>query len=84
MSMTHAPALLRAVSETLPAVSSFVITRQRGALIPLYGAAVAAEAGVDARRALLSTMLGLIRRPTQAERHLIKTQVSINWEMFVV
>lgn len=77
MSLVHAPALLRVVNEALPALAACVVTKQRGALVPVYGAAVAAETGVDARRTLLEALLGLFRRPTQAERHLVQTQVAV-------
>ena len=74
MSLVHAPALLRVVNEALPALATCIVTKQRGALVPVYSAAVAAETGVEARRRLLEAMLSLFKRPTQAERHLIKTQ----------
>ena len=77
MSLVHAPALLRVVNEALPALAACIVTKQRGTLVPVYSAAVAAETGLEARRGLLESLLGLFRRPSQAERHLVKTQVAV-------
>jgi hypothetical protein len=77
LSLAHAPALLRVVHDTVPALRKFVVTRQRAILVPLLGAAIAADASLEARRSMLGTFLTMLRRPTYAERQLIKTQFGV-------
>ena len=74
---THAPALLKLLGEGLPLLSRSIVTTQRSAIIPLLSAAAAAESSPESRRSLLSHLLLLLRRPTHAERCVIRAQVCV-------
>jgi len=77
ITLAHAPALLRTLVDAFPALAKITVTRQRVALVPLLGHAAAAEAGTEARRSLVVSMLTLVRRPTHAERQVIKVQFGV-------
>jgi hypothetical protein len=77
LSLAHAPALLKVLHEAVPSLKKHLVTRQKGLLAPLLSSAIAADASVDGRRSLLQTLLSMMRRPTQAERQLIKTQIGV-------
>jgi len=76
ISMAHAPALLRVLSEGIPILSRVTVTKERSALIPLLSHAAAADGVTESRRGLIQSMLMLLRRPCSAERHLLKIQIS--------
>jgi hypothetical protein len=77
ISTVHGPALLRALMEGLPILCRATVTKLRGALVPLVAAAAAADGGIESKRALISAMMTLIKRPSFAERHLIKAQTGV-------
>ena len=77
VALAHAPALLKVLQEGVPVLMRHIVTRHRATLVPILGAAAAAEGAPEGRRALLQRMLTFIRRPTHAERHLIRTQVAV-------
>ena len=77
ISTVHGPALLRALTEGLPILCRATVTKLRGALVPLVAAAAAADGGIESKRALISAMMTLIKRPSFAERHLIKAQTGV-------
>ncbi|RYE97468.1 MAG: hypothetical protein EOO41_03490, partial [Methanobacteriota archaeon] len=77
ISLANAPALLRVVVDAVPTLSKHMVTRQRSSLMPLMAAAIATEASLEGRRALLTTFFTLIRRPSHAERQVIHTQLGV-------
>lgn len=72
--LQHAPALLRSIVGAVPALARITVTKHRAALAPLLAHAAAAEPGAEARRSLVQSFLALIKRPTYAERQLLKVQ----------
>jgi len=75
--LANAPALLRVVADAVPALARHVVTKQRSALVPVLAAAIAADSSADSRRSLITSLLELIRRPTHAERQVIRTQFTV-------